>query len=98
MLAQEAETEFDLIGSKGIVGHKTAHKQAPLQAPGQPASTLQSIPPFQGETTVPGVDPREASPAFLEAMGGTQGQEGFFLGADDYGRTTDAWLDLNLVL
>lgn len=94
---QGAETEFDLIRSEGIASHKTAHTQPLLHAPGQAAWTLESAPNFQAEKSVPAVAPEGASPAFLEAMVGVQGQESFFLGADDYGRTIDAWLDLDVV-
>ncbi|KAK2601378.1 hypothetical protein N8I77_010833 [Diaporthe amygdali] len=95
--AQEGKTEFDLIGSEGIAGHKTVHRQTPLHAPGQSAWTLDSIPPLQRGTPVPDVAHTESSPTILETMGGSQAQQGFFLGADDYGRTIDAWLDLDLV-
>lgn len=97
MEAQEVETEFDLIGSEGIAGHKTVHKETPLHAPGQDATMLDSSPPPRGTPSVPEVAPGEASPSFAEAMGGIHGPQGFFLGADAYNRTIDAWLDLDVV-
>jgi hypothetical protein len=99
---QEAEhlAEFDLIGSEGIAGHKTVHKETPLHAPGQDVTLLQetgSSPPF---SFGPHVAARDLSPSSLEtAMGGNRGPQGFFLGAADaYNRTIDAWLDLDVVL
>lgn len=94
---QEGQTEFDLIGSEGIAGHKTVHRQTPLHAPGQSAWSLDSSPPLQRNTPVPDVVSNGASLAFLETLGGVQGQQRFFLEADDYGRQIDAWLDLDLV-
>lgn len=94
---EEGQTEFDLIGSEGIAGHKTVHRQTPLHAPGQSAWSLDSSPPLQRDTPVPDVVSNEASPAFLETLDAAQGQQRFFLGADDYGRQIDAWLDLDLV-
>lgn len=97
MSAEEVETEFDLIGSEGIAGHKTVHKETPLHAPGQDATLLDSSPPLQRAISVPAVAPGETSPSYLDAMGGTHGPQGFFLGADAYNRTIDAWLDLDVV-
>lgn len=92
----EVETEFDLIGSEGIAGHKTVHKETPLHAPGQDATLLDSRTPLPRATSVPEVAPGERTPSFMGAMGRTQSPPGFFLGADAYNRTIDAWLDLDL--
>ena len=97
MAAQEVETEFDLIGSEGIAGHKTVHRETPLHAPGQDATMLDSSPPPREVICVGGVASGGASPSFLEATGGSHGPQGFFLGADAYNRTIDAWLDLDVV-
>ncbi|KAI3392052.1 hypothetical protein diail_6307 [Diaporthe ilicicola] len=97
MAAQDIGTEFDLIGSEGIAGHKTVLKETPLHAPGQDVTLLDSISPLQGPISARDVAPRETSPTFLEAMGVTHGQQNFFLGADAYNRTIDAWLDLGVV-
>lgn len=97
MAAQEVETEFDLIGSEGIAGHKTVHRETPLHAPGQDATMLDSSPPPREVICVGGVASGGASPSFLDATGGSHGPQGFFLGADAYNRTIDAWLDLDVV-
>ncbi|POS81287.1 hypothetical protein DHEL01_v200337 [Diaporthe helianthi] len=94
--AGEAETEFDLIGSEGIAGHKTVHKETPLHAPGQDATVLDSSITLPRATSVPHLASGERTPSFIEAMGGTQSPPGFFLGADAYNRTIDAWLELDL--
>lgn len=96
MEAGEVETEFDLIGSEGIAGHKTVYKETPLHAPGQDATLLDSSGPLPRATSVPQVGHGERSPSFPEAMGRTQSPPSFFLGADAYNRTIDAWLDLDL--
>jgi hypothetical protein len=85
---QEARTEFDLVGSVGLFGHRAVPKETPLYPPNEPVTT-----PF-GRT--------EYITRRSNIQGGIQGrmnedftQDDWFLGASEYGQAIETWLDSN---
>ncbi|KAF5606691.1 quinic acid utilization activator [Fusarium subglutinans] len=83
---------YDLVGSAGIIGHKTVPKDTPLYAPGE------------GEVSHPirGRDPSDASGLLgslqqniQEGFGSAMELDNIFPEVHDFGRAIDEWLSLD---
>jgi hypothetical protein len=81
----ENSTDYNLVGSVGISGHKTVCNEIPAYAPqtaATPRDTAVAVPYLFDERNV-------------EAGEGVSSYEALFLQADDFGRAIDEWMSFN---
>ncbi|KAK7402680.1 hypothetical protein QQX98_011543 [Neonectria punicea] len=87
--------EFDLVGSAGIFGHKTAPKKVPVYAPGDEASpATASNPDATRGLTEMAVSNEDR---VFDRFSGINEQDGLFLQANDFGRAIDNWFNFDIV-
>ncbi|KAL2209882.1 hypothetical protein CC79DRAFT_1330330 [Sarocladium strictum] len=85
--AIEGPTEYDLIGSAGISGHKTVPRDIPVYAPqsgATPRDTAVAVPYLFEDR-------------HMETGEGESNYEALFFQADDFGRAIDEWMSFNEV-
>ncbi|KAH7126053.1 hypothetical protein EDB81DRAFT_203261 [Dactylonectria macrodidyma] len=85
--------EFDLVGSAGIFGHKTAPKEVPVYAPDDDANATER--PSAGATRALTETVNEERN--YERFAGINEQDGLFLQPNDFGRAIDNWFNFDLV-
>jgi hypothetical protein len=93
--AATTRAEFDLVGSAGISGHKSAPKETPAYAPNDAATSpriLGSTPTARqrGAEMVGSAENR-----YFDSVGGLGDQENWFLQPDDFGRAIESWLNFD---
>jgi hypothetical protein len=85
--AIEGPTEYDLIGSAGISGHKTVPREIPAYAPqsgATPRDTAVAVPYLFEDR-------------HMDTGEGETNYEALFFQADDFGRAIDEWMSFNEV-
>ncbi|KAH8686431.1 putative Zn(II)2Cys6 transcription factor [Ilyonectria robusta] len=87
--------EFDLVGSAGIFGHKTAPKEVPVYAPDEDTSPTQrsNTRATRALTETAGFNEDRAYERFV----GLNEQDALFLQPNDFGRAIDNWFNFDLV-
>ncbi|KAF7556393.1 hypothetical protein G7Z17_g1438 [Cylindrodendrum hubeiense] len=85
--------EFDLVGSAGIFGHKTAPKEVPVYAPDEDTSPLERT----NVGAVRAVPETAHEDRAYERFAGLNEQDGLFLQPNDFGRAIDNWFNFDLV-
>lgn len=89
------DSEFDLVGSAGISGHKSAGAHIPIYAPGDDTvhigENIETNPSITSEFVPPLGNSMEN--IYGSGMDGFNDQMDPLFLADDYGRAIDGWLN-----
>ncbi|KAF5268608.1 hypothetical protein FOXYS1_496 [Fusarium oxysporum] len=83
---------YDLVGSAGIIGHKTVAKDTPLYPPGQGelADVLDNRPPSDASGLMASLQQN-----VWNGFGSAVGPDNIFPQVHDFGRAIDEWLSLD---
>lgn len=87
----ESGVGYDLVGSAGIIGHKTVPKDTPIYAPGEGKLTSVENNPSDFDLTL--IETLQQN--IRDGFGSMVPQQNIFPQAHDFGRAIDEWLSLN---
>lgn len=89
--------DFDLVGSAGISGHRSAPKEIPVYAPEDKAKTPAAVEASAGNGNRVGAEMGgSVENRLFEGLTGFSEQDSLFLQANDFGRAIDNWLSFDM--
>lgn len=86
-IPRDPGTEFGLVGSVGILGHKAVSKDSPIYPPSSKSATYLATPNPRGFAQEPLVYP--------DPIGPNSWMDSLFFGAGEFGQAIETWVDSN---